>query len=136
MSQYTAEELSCIYELGRMYYEMGYSGAAERIFGGLAALDWMTLPTQLALGLLKCERGETDEATVHIKAELDQGSYQLESKLALSGVFIAGGEISRARSLLAQIVKDHGPVDRFPSDYATLWRAFWLRCGGSLDSSS
>ena len=99
MPEYTSEELTSIYELGRLYFEMGYFAPAERIFSGLAAVDDDRTPSRLGLGLVKLERGLYQEAAVHFRAALQSNTYTLQSKLGMCAAFVAVGEVSRARSI-------------------------------------
>lgn len=103
MSEYSSEELSAIYELGRVYFEMGYFVPAERIFAGLAAVDAEQIPARLALGLIKLEQGLVNEAVVQFRLALEAGGYELETKLALGACFISAGETQRVQSILAEV---------------------------------
>lgn len=102
---YTREQVVALYELGRMYFEMGYFTPAERIFNGLAVIDEQGVPARIALGLLKLERGLHAEASGHFRASLQAKMYPLQAKLGLCFAFLAAGEKSRVRSVLEEIVK-------------------------------
>ncbi len=135
MSDYSREELTGIYELGRMYFEMGYFTPAERIFAGLAVVDDGRTPARLALGLTKLERKQYEESLTQLRLVLQQGGYAPQAKLALAAAFIATGELARAKSTLVQIQKDHGPVASLDSGLTSLWEALWIRVGGTADAT-
>ena len=103
MSEYSSEEVSAIYELGRVYFEIGYFVPAERIFTGLAVVDAAQIPARLGLGLIKLEQGLVNEAVVQFRLALEAGGYELETKLALGACFISSGETPRAQSILAEV---------------------------------
>jgi hypothetical protein len=126
---YTQEDLTSIYELGRMYFEMGFFMPAERIFAGLTVVDNGTTPARLGLGLLKLERGLFQESTVFFRASLQAKTFTLEAKLGLVAAFLGMGEIPRARSLLAEIAKEiqSTPAAVHP-EVRTLAEAFAQRC--------
>jgi hypothetical protein len=102
--KFSREEVDAIYELGRMYYEMGYFAAAERIFAGLVVVDRGQSPARLALGLLKLERGLKEEAAAHFRSVLDTPASALEqeARLALAAAFISSRDFVRARTFLLQ----------------------------------
>lgn len=102
---YSPRQLSSLYELGRMYYDMGYFTPAERIFNGLAVVDDTNIPARIALGLLKLERGLYSEAASHFRASLQSNNSVLEAKLGLCLSFLAAGEKTRVRSVLEEIAK-------------------------------
>ena len=57
MKEYPEPILRAIYELGRLYYEMGYFAPAERVFAGLASIDKGSTASDVGLGLVKLECG-------------------------------------------------------------------------------
>ena len=126
-SPYTREELGSIYELGRMYFEMGYLAPAERIFAGLAGIDVGQTAAKIGLGLLKLERGLFQEATGHFRASLQAGSFPVQAKLGLVMAFLGLQEMPRARTLLAEVGKEMKDVS---SDTRQLAEALAKRCGG------
>ena len=91
MPQYSPEELTAIYELGRLYYEMGYFTPAERIFSGLSAVDENQTCAQLGLGLIKLERGAYQDAITQLRLALQQPLGEVQAKIALAAAFIASG---------------------------------------------
>lgn len=125
---YSPAELTSIYELGRLYFEMGYFIPAERIFGGLSAVDGGQTPSRLGLGLVKLERGFPQEAVLHLRAALQNLPTRLQTELALALAFVAEGEFLRARQMLEQIAKDHARNTSFSGELRTLWKALSLRC--------
>lgn len=128
MATYSNEELIAIYELGRLYFEMGYFAPAERIFNGLAAIDEGRSPARLGLGLIRLERGLHQEAATQFRQVLELGTYELQAKLALCGAFVATGELPRAKSLLNELAK---VLERNPGtdpELRKLYQAFVLRC--------
>ncbi len=50
MLAYSQTELNSIYELGRLYYEMGYFAPAERLFTGLSAVALIYKNKKFAYG--------------------------------------------------------------------------------------
>ena len=126
--QYSIDALAAIYELGRVYLEMGYFIPAERIFNGLVAVDQGQTPARLALGVLNLERGLTEEAAEQFRLVLDSSGFHLQARLGLTAAFLAGGDIQRARSSLAQVRREYN-LDSQPYLNA-LWEAFSLRCEG------
>lgn len=128
--EYSREELVGIYELGRMYLEMGYFTPAERIFSGLVVVDQGQTPARLALGLVKLERGLYQESLLQLRSALQQNSFPVQAKLGLVAAFVATKELQRAKSMLNQIQKDHGPIAAMEHNLRALWEAFSIRCGG------
>jgi len=122
---YTREELTAMYELGRLYYEMGYVAPAERMFAGLAGIDGNATASRIGLGLLKIERGAFQEATAHFRAALQAGTYIPSAKIGLVIAFIGMQEFARARSLLSEVTKD--PRDLTP-EMKQLVEALTERC--------
>lgn len=116
ITAYNVEELYAIYELGRLYFEMGYFVPAERIFVGLATVDDGLTPSRLGLGLIKLENGLLDEAISHFRDALDTKRYDLQAKIGLSIAFIALQENSRARLLISDLRKiRQTDLDRDPN---------------------
>lgn len=128
LEAYSGEELAAIYELGRLYFEMGYFPAAERIFSGLSAIDGGFTPARIGLGLLRIENGQYNDATTFFRGELPDGNYKIEAKLGMCAAFMALGEVPRARSLLGQIDKDFQAVKNLNPELQRLWQAFAIRC--------
>ena len=126
---YSKEELSGIYELGKMYFEMGFFVPAERIFSGLIGIEGSMIPARLGLGLIKLERGLYQEATLHFRQVLQSGSYAIHAKLGLVSAFIGMQEMSRARSLIAEIAKELPQHSNVGSEIRMLAQAFAVRCG-------
>ena len=102
---YTSNELFAIYELGRLYFEMGYFVPAERIFGGLVTVDNGMTPARLGLGLIKLENGLIDEAVSHFREALESRELELQAKIGLSIAFVALQENSRARLIIRDLKK-------------------------------
>ena len=127
---YGKEQLRAVYELGRMYFEMGFFVPAERIFAGLAAVDAGTTAARLGLGLLKLERGLFQESTVYFRAALQANTFPLEAKLGLVAAFIGLGEHPRARSLLGEVARDIQAQPNIDAEVRTLAEAFAERCQG------
>ena len=127
-SVYSSEELLAIYELGRMYYEMGFFVPAERIFGGLITVDNNSTPARVGLGLLKVERGLYQDSTVHFRASIQAGAFVMQAKLGLVAAFLGLQEIPRARSLLAEIGKEMSQTPNVDQNLKTLAEAYAERC--------
>lgn len=119
--------ISAMYELGRLYFESGFTSAAERIFHGLCAFEPTFTPGWLGTGILRLERGQFNEALSALRDAIQHGRYVLEAKLALCGAFIALGEFRRAASILQELAKASSAPDVDP-DITRLWQAFTERC--------
>jgi len=131
VSFYQQREIAAIYSLGRMYFEMGYFAAAERIFLGLLRVDASFSPARLGLGFIKLERGLYPEAVEHLRIVIEQERFVLEAKLALSLCFIAMGELPRAKSLLIELGPQLEASAENREDFRALWHACALRCDQS-----
>jgi predicted Zn-dependent protease len=129
VSDYSSEELTAIYELGKMYFEMGYFVPAERIFAGLVAADRSTqlLPARLGLGLVKLEQGLVNEAAVEFRAALETGAYPTETKISLAATFVSSGELPRAQSMLVEIGKSLEAGEKISSNCQRLYQALVRR---------
>lgn len=125
---YSRAELAAIYELGRMYFEMGYFAPAERVFAGLAMLDDGVTPARLGLGVVKLERGLFEEAVGHFRASLENAAVQLEAKLGLCACFLAVGELARAKSILSEIAAEIDGRRGIDPEVQRLYEAFVIRC--------
>lgn len=127
---YNDDQVKAIYELGRLYFEMGFFSAAERIFAGLVSVDGGRTPARLGLALTKLERGLFQEAAMHLRAVIQGGAYPTQAKLALAGTFIALGEVQRAKTMLGEIAKEtatsNSPAQE--GELRTLWEAMVIRC--------
>jgi hypothetical protein len=128
VSEYSNEELVAIFELGRLYFEMGYFAPAERIFAGLSVVDDERTPCRIGLGLVKLERGLFQEATTHFRQSLQIGKYPILAKLGLCAAFVAMKEMSRAQSILAEISNDPDHLRMIDPDQQRLFEALVLRC--------
>jgi tetratricopeptide (TPR) repeat protein len=128
MTAYSQIELNSIYELGRLYYEMGYFAPAERLFSGLAAVDEGKTPARVGLGLVKLERGLVTEAASHFRLALQSSQFSVSARFGLCCAFIAGGEFERARSLLVQLERDVNGEGGVPAEHRNLWEAMNMRC--------
>ncbi len=108
MLDYSKSELTSIYALGRLYYEMGYFAPAERIFTGLSLVDKGLTPSRIGLGLIKLQSGLISEASSCFKGVLQekQNDYKFIACVGLCFSFISGDEKQRARSLLRQLKRD------------------------------
>ena len=120
---------SSVYELGKLYYEMGYLAPAERIFGGLAHIDQGSTPSRIGLGLVKLEGGLYEEAAYFFRASLENGNFILQARLGLCCCFLAINETSRAASLLQQIGKEHQSELGHNQALVRFWEGLVLRCG-------
>ncbi len=123
MATYSKEELTAIYELGRLYYEMGYFVPAERIFAGLCAVDSGQTAARLALGIVKLECGLFADSLVHLRHANQEPQYEMPAKLALSAAFVGMKELMRAQSMLAEIKKKFGKQLDGNRAAAALWEA-------------
>lgn len=100
---YSREQLVALYQLGRLYYRMGYYAPAERIFHGILAMNEEETAARIGLGLIKLERGAFKDSAEHFRKALENSHFKLQSKIGLATTFIAEGEEVRARSLLEEI---------------------------------
>lgn len=126
---YSEKELVALYELGRLYYEMGYFAPAERVFAGLVVIDGGYTPARIGLGLIKLERGLFSDAMNHFRIALqNESQFKLSAYLGLCSAFVAGGEFDRARSLLSQLERDKPMQESFIPEYRTIRDALHIRC--------
>ena len=125
---YAAEELAAIYELGRLYFEMGFYPAAEKIFAGLAVVDNGLTPARIGLGLIRIDNGQCNEAATYFRSELPDGHYKIQAKLGMVVSFIELGELPRARSLLGQIDKDLQNAKSPSPELEKLFHVLLVRC--------
>ncbi len=128
MGIYTQQELFSIYELGRLYFEMGFYVPAERIFSGLSVVDQNLTPARVGLGVLKLERGLFQESAVHFRAAIQSNAFLLEAKLGLVAAFTGMGELPRARSLLSEVAKEFRETNEVSSELVALAEVFATRC--------
>ena len=98
--------LAAVYELGRLYFEMGYLVAAERIFQGLVAVEPEFAPAILGVAVTRVERGAHEEGGQFFRRVLTNPTYSLSAKVGLAAAFVRGRDYVRAMSLLQEI-----PVD-------------------------
>lgn len=120
---YTPELFVALYELGRLYYEMGYFGASERIFLGLSAVDREATPCRVGVGVVRLERGAFQEALNAFRAALRDPHWQAEAKLGLAAAFLARTELDRAATILSEIESEVSQPE-----LQKLWRALLARC--------
>ena len=102
-SDYKPDQIIGLYELGRLYYEMGIFPSAEKIFAGLIAIQATAAPCYVGLGLIKLERGQYEEAEQCFREALKNKDFELEAKFGLTLVFLATNELGRAKVLLNQM---------------------------------
>lgn len=125
---YSAEELSNIYELGRLYFETGFFAPAERIFNGLLAIDPAATPSRLGLGLVKLELGLFNEAATLFRQCLEGNEFEMRAKVGLACCFLASNESSRAESLLREVrLAEKDGVVSFAAEEQRLLEALVLR---------
>ena len=127
---YAPEQCVALYELGRLYLEMGYFVPAERIFAGLVAVENGFVPGRLGMGAVKLERGLFQEAAAHFRAALQVGGvHVLHAKVGLVAAFLGMQDVVRARSLLSEVAKEIGEKRDLDPDVRTLIEAFAIRLG-------
>ena len=127
-SVYSEKELHALYELGRMYYELGYFTPAERIFTGLSAIDGGSTPAKVGLGLIKLESGLFDDAVSYFREGLEIEKFKILSKIGLAAAFIANDELPRARSILGQVERDFKlETEHVSQAVSKLWKALVVR---------
>lgn len=129
--EYSAEESAAIYELGRMYFEMGYLAAAERIFNGLTVVDGGRTPSRVGLGVVKLERGAFDQAFEQFRAAMKSGRFELEAKLGLCASLVAMGDFTHASEFLDEL---RPQVEATPEEAVKrIYRALALRTRANPD---
>ena len=102
-ASYTRDEIIAIYELGRLYYEMGYYVAAERIFNGLCVIDGGQSPGRLGVALVKLERGSHNDAIEQFRLAVRNPAWALRAKLGLCSSLAAMGDKARCAELLREL---------------------------------
>ena len=127
-SSYSEKDLVALYELGRLYYEMGYFAPAERVFAGLIVIDGGITPARVGLGLVKLERGLFSDAMTHFRMALQSGCFKVSAYLGLCCSFVAGGELDRARSLLSQLEREKQLQEDFSPEHKAIRDALQMRC--------
>ena len=101
---FSEKELYSIYELGKLYYDMGYFSAAERVFSGLIEIDGGDTPSLLGLGLVKFERGQYEEASLLFMKVMDKTpEFELEARIALGICLVALKDYPKARVVLEDV---------------------------------
>ncbi len=125
MSFYTGEELSALYELGRLYYEMGYISAADRIFSGLAAVAPQETPARLGMGVCRVEKGAFQDALHLFRFELREGRRTVQAKLGMVAACLSAGDRDRARQLLGESYRELSALG--DPELRALFEAFSLR---------
>ncbi len=123
---YSIDELLSIYELGRLYFEMGYFAPAERIFSGLCAVDSGQTPARIGLGLVKLECGAVNDALGHFRLALQDNFYPFQAKVSLLAGFLAAKELSRAQSILLQIERELDGLPQVDPDLRALCQGLFL----------
>ena len=106
---YSSQQLESLYSLARMYFELGYLIPAERIFSGLAAVNPQFAPALLGLGLLRLERGQSEEAAAAFRQIPSDSDYSFAARIGMGLAFLADEEDSRARSILSELEKTLEP---------------------------
>ena len=129
MESYTQSQLLDIYELGRLYFEMGYYYSAEKIFAGLTAVDEGHTPAAIGWGLIKLERGQFEEAAGLLRQVGQASDFKNQGRLGLALTFIGQGEIERARILLSQIEQELNRAPEIHTDLLKVNTALLARCG-------
>lgn len=129
MADYPADELKAIYELGKLYFEMGYFVPAERIFQGLLASDAEEItPARLGVGLVKLETGLFQESTSFFRTTIEKATFGLEGQLALAMASLGLGDTTRVRALLRQMEIEVKGVTFTRPDLFHLWESLMIRC--------
>lgn len=126
--QYQRDELAAIYELGRIYYEMGYFAAAERVFSGLSSSSSISAPALLGQALIRIEHKQYDDALNLLRALIQEGTLALEAKIAMCACLVAMGDFSRGKSLVVQVGRDLERDGRELTNFRRLWEALAIRC--------
>ena len=103
VNNYDSKQIFGLYELGRLYYEMGIYPSAEKIFSGLTAIQDQSVPCWVGLGLVKLERGLYEEAEHCFREGLKNKDFEIEAKFGMVFVFFATKEFGRAKVLLNQM---------------------------------
>ena len=136
MQNYSNKELNSIYQLGILYYDMGFFAPAERVLQGLVAIDKEYSPAKLGLGLIKIEKGLFAEAAGLFREVIESGNFNLQAKLGLVFSFLGAKDISRAKSILNQVKSDHKEELEVNKNLGVLLQAAIFRCGGGQSPTS
>ena len=137
MNSFSDDLLASIYKLGVMYYEMGYSVPAEKIFLGLHAIgidessENNCTPSAIALGVIKLEQQLYNEAVSFFKEFSKDSGYFIDSKIGLSLSFLGMGEFSRAKTIIDE-VKDLKNLNKNQRSFV---EAIISRCGGLMPTT-
>jgi hypothetical protein len=130
--EFQGEELNAIYALGRLYYELGYLSASERILAGLTEIDDGFTPARVALGVIKLESGKAEEAIQVFRSSAKsprRADDIFSGKLGLVAAFLFLGDIERATSLLREVQADVAKGTNHNPGLRRLFEAFAVRCG-------
>jgi tetratricopeptide (TPR) repeat protein len=126
------QELGAIYGLARLYYEMGYLSASERILNGLVEIDEGQTPSRVALGVVKLESGRPEEAIQMFRTAVKfprRQEDQVAGKLGLVASFLYMGDLERGKLLVREIQQDMEQNVVATASLRNLWEAFAIRCG-------
>ena len=127
-TEYGTELVLGLYNLGRMYYELGYRGLAHRVFEGLVRIDRRAeSPAKIGVAALYLEQQDYKEALVQFRDVIENSAFALEGKLGLCAVFVAQGELERGKQLLLSIQGEIDAVQNQPK-LISLWEALLVRC--------
>ncbi|MCB0358047.1 MAG: hypothetical protein KDD44_00370 [Bdellovibrionales bacterium] len=127
-NRYSDELLTGIFELGRMYYEMGYTLPAERIFRGLIAVDrGGRTPAALGLALLMLERGQYADSAMLFQQAAERGIEPIRAELGACAALLADGHSAEAKRLLVQVGRSIEERPAEGDDLRRFWEALALR---------
>ena len=106
MGNYSDSQFLAIYELGRLYYQMGFSASAEKIFSGLVAVRSESVNSLIGLGLVRLERGLFSAAFDTFRLALNIDSSSVEAKIGMAVSAVALKDFSRAQVILSEIQRE------------------------------
>ena len=100
---YSEEEISTIYELGRLYLESGLFPAAENIMRGLTEVVPDFAPGWLGLCYLHIQNKNSDAALQAARQAVRADSSSIEAQLFLITCFLSVGDYNSAGTYLGEV---------------------------------
>lgn len=100
---YSDEEISAIYELGRLYLESGLFPAAENIMRGLTEVVPEFAPAWLGLCYLHTQNRNNDAALLAARQAVRMDARSVEAQLFLVACFLTSGDYNSAGTYLGEV---------------------------------
>lgn len=110
---YSADELSHIYELGRLYLENGDYKRAQTIFFGLTQVAPTFAPAWLGLAAIQITDKQYDEAIHSVSQALSAEPHSHEALIFLAACYLCTGDYNSAGTHLGEIGEkiENGLID-------------------------